>query len=201
MNKWWLKKVIKYVFPECFKIQNKFKYMDRKNPQVQLLPEIIERGRMNRFLRSHLRWLKSHSNFQSLHRDSPKSTDWIFFFFCPRREIQFIVGAGAKKLSWCVITWQFVSFPRQKCVCFVLFSRFYSHCFHICYTFNRLTNAKWLPELTSQFIGKQTREKIIRERRRNKTKCCVWGVMNSVQILSIKSRLFPLLPSFDKSIQ
>lgn len=80
----------------------------------------LSSGGNKAFLRSHLRWLKSHSNFQSLHRDSPKSTDWIFFFFFPRREIQFIAGAGAKKLSWCVITWQFRSFPRQKCVFSVL---------------------------------------------------------------------------------
>lgn len=40
-----------------------------------------------------------------------------------------------------------------------------------------------------------TREKMSRERRRSKMKCCVREVMNSVQISSIKSRLFPLLPS------
>lgn len=71
----------------------------RKTPWKSHFSQELSSGRNKAYLRSHLRWLKSHSNFQSLHRDSPKSTDWIlFFFFFPRRRNSIYCGGGGRKI-------------------------------------------------------------------------------------------------------
>lgn len=94
---------------------------------------------------------------------------------------------GGEKLSWCV---------RYKLTVYILDRRrvsslhswYYFHRLHICYTFNRLTNAKWVPWACVRF----------NVRAKGEMKCCLKLRTSSIIICCFRFSLH-LTNQFNKS--